>query len=201
MRTSITRGFVTLVLVAAVSLPPSAEKADARALSSQIEVLDRVPRVRPEFPVPNEPDQLFYIERSVNDNTVVYAAHFDRHGRVDPNSPVDVYWRWYNVDGHKKPLNFIERMTAYGVRRLNAGPSGQGIAVKLVALPERRLIIDKDDKGHPEALLQMGTRTARLVYVYLQVDDRGFMPNVTAMDVFGIDKGTGKILHEHIVQD
>ena len=182
-------------------LVPVVSGAAARTLSSKVEVLDQVPAARPEFPVPNEPNQLFYIQRSVNDNTVIYAANLDRRGRLDRDTPIDVYWRWYNVDGHKKALNFLERMMAYGVRTIASNSSGGSVAVRLAALPERKLTLDQDDKGRPEAILQMGNRLARLVYVYLQVDDHGFMPSVKAIDVFGIDKLTGKALREHIVQE
>lgn len=182
-------------------LAPVTSSAAARTLSSKVEVFDKVPTARPEFPVPNEPNQLFYIQRSVNDNTVIYAANLDRNGHFNRDTPINVYWRWYNVDGHKKSLNLLERMMAYGVRTISSSSSGGGVGVKLAALPERKLTVDEDDKGKPEAVLQMGNRLARLVYVYLQVDDHGFMPSVKAIDVFGIDKLTGKALREHIVQD
>jgi hypothetical protein len=157
--------------------------------------------VRPEFPVPSEPNQLFYIQRSVNANTVVYAAHVDAHGHIDAGAPVDAFWRWYNVDGQRKPLNFVERTMAYGVKILSSASPGHSIAVGIAALPERRLLVDQDDRGQPEALIQIGDRMAKLVYVYLQVDNSGFMPNVTSMDLFGLDKGTGKALREHVVPD
>jgi hypothetical protein len=183
-----------------IALSLVSQSSSARTLASQVAELDHIPAIRPEFPVPNEPNQLFYIERSVNANTVVYAARFDKHGQIDSRKPVDVYWRWYNVDGHRKPLNFIEDMLAYGVRTLPIDPPN-AVAVKVVALPERQLVVDEDAKGRPEALIQIGKRTAKLVYVYLQVDNSGLMPNVTALDLFGVDKTTGKILREHIVQD
>jgi len=185
----------------ALFVVPAASNAAARTLSSQIEVLDKVPAVRPEFPVPNEPDQLFFIQRSVNDNTVIYAANLDGHGHLDRDTPINVYWRWYNVDGHKKALNFLERMMAYGVRTVSSSSSGGNVVVRLAALPERVLTVDEDDRGKPEAVLRMGNHPARLVYVYLQVDDHGFMPSVKAIDVFGVDKLTGKALRERIVQE
>ena len=182
-------------------LVPVISSAAARTLSSQVEVFDKLPTARPEFPVPNEPNQLFYIQRSVNDNTVIYAANLDRRGHLDRDTPINVYWRWYNVDGHKKALNFLERMMAYGVSTVSTRSSSGGVGVRLAALPERKLTIDQDDTGKPEAILQIGNHLAHLVYVYLQVDDHGFMPSVKAIDVFGIDKLTGKALREHIVQE
>ena len=69
----------------------------------------------------------------------------------------------------------------------------------MAALPEQELLLEQDGHGHPEALIQFGNRMARLIYVYLQVDDSGLMPNVLAMDLFGFDKLTGKPLREHVI--
>jgi hypothetical protein len=161
--------------------------------------LDHIPVVRAEFPVPHDPNMLFYIQRSVNANTVVYTAHFDLHGRIDQDDPVDVYWKWYNGNGQRKPLNFIERVMAYGVKSVSPGGSSGTVSFKVAALPEREILVEEDDHGHAEALTKFGDRTARLIYGYLQVDDSGLLPKVTAMDLFGIDQLSGKPLREHVI--
>jgi hypothetical protein len=186
-------GVIAIILL---SLPAA---AGARELDSKITVLEQIPRIRPEYKVPDDADMLFYVERSVNSNTVVYAANRDAHGAIDASSPVVAFWRWFNVDGHKKDLNFIERMMAYGVRKNPPGPRGQ-MTFKIAALPERTLTLDLDENGRPEALIQIGARTVKLAYVYLQVVD-GLVPSVPALDIFGTDKASGKAIQEHIVQD
>jgi hypothetical protein len=171
--------------------------AQARDLTGNITEVDHIPRVRPEFPIPNEPNQLFYIERSVSSNTVIYAARLDAGGNIDRNAPVEAFWRWYRVDGHKKPLNFIERMLAYGVR---AEPThaGEPITFTIAALPDRTFTLDFDNMGHPEALLQAGAHTIKIVYVYLEVID-GLIPKVPSLEVFGVDKASGHAIREHVV--
>jgi hypothetical protein len=173
--------------------------AYGREATSQLTELERIVRLRPEFPVPAEPNMLFYIERSVNSNTVIYAANVDSRGRIDPDAPVKAYWRWYNVDGHLKSLNFAERMLAYGVKSVTHGGPHGAISFKVAAVPERTIFVDLDGQGRPEASMQLGGRWAKLVYIYLQVDDSGFLPKVPALDIFGFDKLTGKPLREHIV--
>ena len=174
--------------------------AAARQLSSQVTEIDEIPRVRPEFKVPDDPDMLFYVERSPNANTVVYAVRRDAHGEVDSDTPVEGFWRWFNVDGQKKALNFVERMMAYGVR-INRPARGQPVTFQVAALPERVLTLDLDDKKRPKALIQIGNHTARLVYVYLNVIEGGVMPTVPSLEIFAIDKSSGKALHEHIGQN
>ena len=93
-----------------------ASPALARDFTSTVSEGPEIMHLRPEFKVPDEPDQLFYIQRSPNSNTVIYAAKLDGHGEFDSNAPVEAFWRKFNIDGSKQPLNFMERMMAYGVR-------------------------------------------------------------------------------------
>src|ERR1700754_3514617 len=109
--------FVLLALL--VALP-----AAARDFSSTITESGEVTALRPEFKVPDEPNQLFYVQRSPNSNTVVYTARLDGHGNFDSRDPVQGFWRKFNIDGSKQSLNFIERMMAYGVK-LQAHKPGQ----------------------------------------------------------------------------
>ena len=190
-----------LTCAAAVAGLMLAVSVDAygREITNQVTELDQMLRVRPEYPIPNEPNMLFYVERSVNSNTVIYAANVDPHGRIDPDAPVNAYWRWYNVDGHKKPLILIERMLAYGVKSVrHDGPHG-AVTFKLAAVPERKIVVALDGRGRPEALMQIDDRWIKIVYVYLYVDDSGLWPKVPALDIFGIDKLTGKPVREHII--
>jgi hypothetical protein len=187
-------------IAAVLLIVASGKDAAGRALKSSVTEVAQIPHLRPEFPVPNEPDMLFYIQRSVNSNTVIYAAHLDRQGRLDRSTPVEVYWRWYNVDGHRKSLNFIERMMAYGVSLDRRASTENTVAFTVEALPERRLQLRRDSRGELQALIRMDDHLARLVYVYLQVDNRGLMPDVTSIDLFGIDTVSGKALHEHVAR-
>jgi hypothetical protein len=187
-------------MVVALLTVADCDGALARALMSSVTEVSQIPSLRPEFPVPKEPNMLFYIQRSVNSNTVIYAARVDAQGRPDQSDPIEVYWRWYNVDGHRKPLNFIERNMAYGVSLDRHTRTPNAVAFKVEALPERKLLLQRDSRGGLEALIQIGNHLARLVYVYLQVDDRGLMPDVTSIDLFGVDTLSGKALHEHVVR-
>lgn len=171
------------------------------AMTSEVKELDSIPRVHPEYPIPAEPNQLFYIERSSNSNTVIYAANLDKNGKLVKDEPVVAFWRWYNVDGHKKDLNFAERMMAYGIKSVkHDGPNGS-YSFKVAAMPERTLYVGVDAKGKPEAFGKIGGRWATLSYIYLQVVDKGLLPDVPTLDIFGIDRENGKALHEHIVRN
>jgi hypothetical protein len=173
--------------------------ADARSFSSTVTESAQIAHMRPDFKRPEEPNQLFYVQRSPNSNTVVYAARLDGNGAVRRDDPVEAFWRKFNIDGGKQPLNFIERMMAYGVRTERVKP-GAPVTFTIAALPERKLTLELDSNGRPQALIQIGGRTVKLVYVYLHVVEGGLMPSVPELDIFGTDLATGKAVHEHLVQ-
>ena len=186
------RGIALLAVFLCVAFPAVAKDA-----KSQVTELDAVPRVKPHYPIPSEPNQVFYIERSSNSNTVIYCANL-KDGKLDTSEPIVGYWRWYNVDGHIKQLNFAERMMAYGIKSVkHDGPNGS-YSFKIAAMPERTLYIGLDAKGRPEVFGKVGEHWVKLDYVYLEVDDHGLMPDVPALDFFGLDRTTGKAMREHI---
>ena len=181
-----------LVLIALLAALP----AQARSFSSSVSESNEIVHLRPEFKVPDEPNQLFYVQRSPNANTVVYAAKLDAKGDFDTRTPVEAFWRKFNIDGGKKSLNFIERMMAYGVRVT----AGQPITFTIAALPERKLTLGSDAQHRPQATMVMGGRTVKLAYVYLQVEEGGLMPDVPSLDIVGTDIASGKAIREHLIQ-
>ena len=183
-----------LLLAMLVALP-----AQARDFSSSTSESSEVVHLRPEFKAPNEPNQLFYVQRSTNSNTVVYGAKLDAQGNFDSRTPVEGFWRKFNIDGSKQPLNFIERMMAYGVK-LGARRQGQPATFTIASLPQRRLTLSLDAQHRPQATMAIGNHTVKVVYVYLQVVEGGLLPSVPSLDIFGIDTSSGKAIHEHLIQ-
>lgn len=186
------------ILAAWLTACMASTPATARDLTSTVTQSDEIVRLRPDFKLPDEPNQLFYIERSVNSNTVVYAARLNAQGTFDAKAPVDAYWRWFNVDGHKKPLNFVERMMAYGVH-VDPVEAGKPLTFSIVPLPERKITLAMGTDHRPEARMKVGDHVVRLVYVYLNVID-GLIPKVPSLDIFGTDIVTGKAIREHLVE-
>jgi len=187
--------FRLVFLLAMLAAPP----VQARDFSSSISESDEVIHLRPEFKTPSEPNQLFYVQRSPNSNTVVYAAKLDAQGNFDTRAPVEGFWRKFNIDGSRQPLNFMERMMAYGVK-LDTRKQGQPVSFTIASLPQRRLTLSLDAQRHPQATMAIGSHTVKVVYVYLQVVEGGLTPSVPSLDIFGIDTSSGKAIHEHLIQ-
>jgi hypothetical protein len=190
---------LTVMIALVAALPVLTLPARARDFSSSVSESSEIVRLRPEFKVPDEPGQLFYVQRSPNANTVVYAARLDAKGNFDSRAPVEAFWRKFNIDGSKQGLNFIERMMAYGVR-VTAGKPGAPVTFTIAALPGRKLTLGWDAQHRPQATMPIGGHTVKLAYVYLQVEEGGLMPDVPSLDIVGTDIASGKAIREHLIQ-
>jgi len=187
------------LLAVLMTLPALTLRAQARDFSSSVTESAEIQQLRPEFKVPDEPNQLFYVQRSPNANTVIYAAKLDAQGNFDSRGPVEAFWRKFNIDGSKQPLNFMERMMAYGVK-VNARKAGEPITFTIASLPQRKLTLGWDAQHHPQATMTIGSRVVKLAYVYLHVVEGGLMPSVPELDIFGTDLANGKAVHEHLTE-
>lgn len=151
------------------------------------------PSARPEWPQPPRDERLlFFVQRSMNPNTVVYAANLDGRGRLDPDNPVSAYWLKFHNDGARHELQLFERLLAYGaVSAPVAGHPGT-FSVRLAAYEGRPITVARDSEGRVRATLEIGGRPARLTSVYLVLDERGLLPDVAAIELHGFasDDGT-----------
>lgn len=185
-------GLVAVILTLCVA------PAAARNLVGKVVELDAMPPPTASPTAPNDPNQLFYLQRSTNSNTIVYAANLLKSGQLDPKNPLDIFWRRYTEDGGRKGLNFIERTLAYGSSPKPVAGHSDQFDASIVSLPEIKFRIGIDEAGNPEATLQMGDHLARLVSAYVKVDESGFIPKLVFLDIYGIDKVTGRVLHQHL---
>lgn len=147
------------------------------------------------FPVPQDANLIFYLQRSVNSNTIVYTARLDEQGRLDRSQPVDVFWRRFNDEGERKELSRLEREVAFGVKA-KAVPGQSGVfEVRVVSYqkrPARLKVVD----GKPRLEAKVAGVPCRLDHAYLEVDESGRIPSITRVDLYGYSLVTGKLVKE-----
>ncbi|WP_245704503.1 DUF4833 domain-containing protein [Daejeonella rubra] len=74
------------------------------------------------FPVPKDiKNQLFYIQRDPNTNTIICQLNVDSNGKLNTKSPINVFWMRYADQGEKKGLSYIQRKFAYGIETKDLG--------------------------------------------------------------------------------
>ncbi len=152
------------------------------------------------FPVPrNIPNQLFYLQRTPNTNTVIYALNTKKDNSLDEDNPLKVFWVRYPEGGIHKDLSFIQRKFAYGIshKKNNDGT----YTANMVAYKKRNLTLMKslmDNAYHIYCLINK--RDAILNRIFIRIDPGGsiFKPNVIYIELRGTDMQTKEVLIERI---
>ena len=69
------------------------------------------------YPTLNHNDDfVFYIQRNINQNTVIYSINYNAFGDINLNSPLRMYWKKFEEDGQTQELNALQEYIAYGYK-------------------------------------------------------------------------------------
>jgi hypothetical protein len=197
-----------------MAAPSSAATATPPVLSHREKhTLELLERLRT-----HEPQLLFYITRSKNENVVVYAGNVDSHHMLRKNDPVSIYWLDLDpeyvararAEGRKSDrveLGDLERRLAFDIET-RATPHKPGhFGAKLAAYRERTLTLYVDPvtkKARALAHIHVaGTDTpepAILVRVHVNSSEMLLPPfaKVHHIDFYATSIATGKLLHERV---
>ncbi len=189
-------GLLALALLfstaAILQVPQGSKKAAPAVINTVIDPQDT-------FPVPAVPNQLFYLQRTSNTNTIVYEAKLNSKGMLEEPDPVHVFWIRYPEGGMKKELNYIQRMFAYGIKTQLQPNSNYKMHV--VSYKKQQLTLmrsPKDNKYH--VYTQINHKEAVLRRIFVKIGEGGtfWAPNVLYMELRGKDEVTGEELMERI---
>lgn len=153
-----------------------------------------LPRTHPSWPVPNDRNQVFYLQRSTNKNTVVYAARFDDSGNLVTSNPAQVYWRRYEEGGGARGLKRIENV-AFGLNARQRSTPGE-VVVTLRRVPQIPMLLRQTGANQAELWVNIGGKTVQAIYAYAEIDQSGLIDSVSRFTVYGRDPATGRYLSE-----
>ena len=148
------------------------------------------------FPVPAVPNQLFYLQRTSNTNTVIYEAKLNNKGQIE-DDPVHVFWIRYPEGGVKKELNYIQRVFAYGIKT-EKQPDGN-YKMHVVSYKKQQFSLRRSAKdGRYHAYTIINKKEALLKRVFVKIGDGGtfWAPNILYMELRGRDENTGEEMME-----
>jgi hypothetical protein len=143
------------------------------------------------FPVPaGVANQLFYLQRDPNTNTIIYQLNVNSAGKVDEDEPINIFWLRYDEQGQRKELNFIQRKFAYGLSAEKVGP--EKYELKFAAynkVPFYLMRSGLDRAFHVFTVIN--NRQIVLTRVYLRIEGGTFwVPNVRYIEFKGWDATT-----------
>jgi phosphatidylglycerophosphate synthase len=173
---------VLIVLLSAFTPPPMRS------------MLNELPASNPSdsFPVPSGiTNQLFYLQRTHNINTIVCALNLKRDGQPDVENPVHVFWIRYTEQGQLAELSFIQRMFAYGVKTKFIGNGSYEL--RFVSYKKYPMFLkrsESDKKYHVYATI--AKREAILQKIFIKINGGSFWsPNIEYIELQGTDPVDG----------
>lgn len=144
------------------------------------------------FPTPKPvKNQLFYLQRDPNINTIICQLNVDANGQVNKEEPVNVYWIRYDDKGEKKELNYIQRKFAYGIKSKDLG-NGQ-FELNFVSYKKFPMLLKKTSTDKYSVFVKVNNKNIQVNRIFLRIDGGTFWsPNVEYIQVEGIDTATWK---------
>ena len=185
---------ILFVLFASIAVPSAALSADR---SLVLESSQKGEAATPGFPVPKFSNQLFYLQRDPNSNTIICQLNLDSEGKLDQKTPVNVFWIRYAEGGKRTELNFIQRKFAYGITSKQISADKHELKFVSYGKYPMYLMKGKDKKYH--VFSKVANRQAILNSIYVHIDGGTFwVPNVVYVEFKATDPDTGEQLTERI---
>ncbi len=147
------------------------------------------------FPVPaGVANQLFYLQRDPNTNTIIYQLNLDDAGKLDEDEPINVFWLRYDEQGQRKDLNFIQRKFAYGLTATKLGPDKYELKFAAYNKVPFYLMKSGVDKAF-HVFTVVGGKQIVLTRVYLRIEGGTFwVPNVRYIEFKGWNAATRELV-------
>jgi len=139
---------------------------------------------------------LFYIERNLNKNRVVYEANFDTEGILLSHNPIKAYWIMYEKNGENESLNFVEKKMAYGVKCTLEKNDKLEFDVKLVADETRTFLLKQIAPFEAHIFTVIKGITVKLTHLFINANNSFYWPKVDYILIEGIELKTQKLISD-----
>jgi len=150
------------------------------------------------FPVPaGNVNQLFYLQRTPNTNTVVYELNYTNNNQLDKANPIHIFWIRHAEKGQHAELSFIQRRFAYGMKIKLL--SDNYYELRIVAYKEQVLYLEKAPNNTFRVFTTVNHKQIIINRIYLKINGGSFWsPNVEYVEFTGTDYETGSAVTERL---
>lgn len=148
-------------------------------------------------PPPNN-TMMFYLQRTPNTNTIVYALNCDKNNKLLDSEPIKVYWIRYTEEGNPvRNLNYIQKKFAYGIKTQKSGKDSWNLS--MVAYDKLPLTLRKGKQGAYNVFVTINNKDYIFRKAYIKVDGGSFWsPNIPYIDIYTKDEVLGKEITHRI---
>lgn len=149
------------------------------------------------YPVPpHNPNQLFYLQRPPNANTLIYELNLE-NGVLNKKQPIHVYWICYAKKGQIEELTDIQRKYAYGIRTTPIDENSY--ECYLSAYKKLKLYLKEGDDKRYHIYATVNNKQLMVNRIFIAVNGGTlFKPNIDYVELTGIDLTSGQLVDEKI---
>lgn len=143
---------------------------------------------------------LFYIQRTINMNTLIYEINYQENGEINKKKPITIYWLEFENNGKKSPLTYVQEKFAYGVEIEELDGSEMIFIVNLVSYKKIKIYLKPSVKeGLYRAFVPIREKECQLTNILINiVGGTAIKPIVDFIELFGKDLVTGENVNEKI---
>ena len=151
------------------------------------------------YPIPPySKELLFYMQRNLNENTIVYEINRDNTGLINLELPMVAHWIQYTWGGKIKSLNYIQNKLAFGYTSKTI--SNDLVQFNFVSYKDRNLYILKSETSFDYSVsCTINGRNCQLVNIYVYAHELGVFPDVKFIELYGEDIETENAIYEKIM--
>ena len=142
------------------------------------------------YPTPSgNTNQLFFIQRDPNINTLIYELNL-KNGSVVEDEPIHVFWIRYAEKGQHDELNYIQRNFAYGIKSKLI--SKDNYEIHFVSYKKKLMYLKRSTDNKFYVFTDINKKQAILKQVFVRVNGGSFwVPNIEYVELKGIDPISG----------
>ncbi len=138
------------------------------------------------YPTPKQIDGLlFYIQRNLNMNTVVYVLNINNDGHINLDHPMKVYWVKYTSQGEVQELNYIQNKLAFGYSAESINK--ETFEFFMVSYTKLKFYLVKEENLDHRIVTKINKKDAYLSNIYVYADELGLFPKVKYIELYGLD--------------
>lgn len=145
---------------------------------------------------PKTRERLFYIQRTLNRNTIVYDANYDARGQLDKKQPVKVYWIRFEEGGVTMPLRTYEQEFVFGVD-VTTKSEGE-FEVKVAAFKDRIVQLKQLAPFQAKAFTLINKQQAELEHIFVKADGYSVFSKVLYLELFGKKPNLEQSVYERV---
>lgn len=150
------------------------------------------------FPTPKGiSNQLFYLQRDPNTNTIICELNADKNGQINKKEPILVYWLRYADEGGQQALSYIQKKFAYGIQTKELAKDQYELRfVSHKKLP-MYLLRGEDKKFH--VYVTVNKKKVEIDRIFVRIEGGSFwLPNVKYVEIKGINTANGAAVTERV---